>query len=262
MAIRTVVIGAGGVGGWLTHGLVKQLEYGDPGSVMLIVDGDAFEVRNHERQPFNDLGNKAEVRVSELKERHAQTFLIPVPKWVTTQAVIDASPVGTDPDGAQMEDDRVAVEDLLQEGDIVFCVVDNFAARKVVFDHARTLNNIDVFTGGNDDGLFCSVYHYRRRDGQDITDHPAEMHAEYENPPDRNPGEMGCMERAMVEGGTQLLATNMTVAALLLGRYYHTCLHDNPIEAAEIMIDLGLAALGAFDRRVEAAEKVSDLLPA
>lgn len=250
--MRVVVIGAGGVGGWLINGLVKLLEYGEPGSALIIVDGDDFEPKNHTRQAFNDIGNKAVVRAEELQPYHAQTFIIPMNKWVVSGESL-GEPT-TDEDGVVVESDKVAVEDLINDGDVVFCVVDNFAARSLVFDYARNLDNIDVFTGGNDDALFCSVYHYQRRDGADVTDHPAVMHDEFVNPPDRNPGEMGCMERAMLEGGTQLLATNMTVAALLLGRFQHTIVDSNEVAVSEIMIDLGLGQLGAFDRRVDAKD--------
>jgi hypothetical protein len=83
-----------------------------------------------------------------------------VPKWV----------VGDDFSGvADEESPKIKASDLIHENDVVFAVVDNFAARRILFDAARGLNNIDVFTGGNDDELFGSIYHYQKRDGVEIT---------------------------------------------------------------------------------------------
>ena len=139
-------------------------------------------------------------------------------------------------------------EDRENEGDIVFAVVDNFAARKIIFDSASRLNNVDVFTGGNDDALFGSVYHYQKRDGKQITEHPVAFHPEYENPPDKNPGELSCQQRSEIEGGTQLLATNMAVAALILGRVQKTIVLDQSPEETEIYFDLGLGKSEPYNR--------------
>ena len=39
---RFIVIGAGGIGTWLTAGLVRLLEWKFPGSALIIVDGDNY----------------------------------------------------------------------------------------------------------------------------------------------------------------------------------------------------------------------------
>ena len=115
---------------------------------------------------------------------------------------------------------------------------------------AQNLDNIDIFTGGNDDALFGSIYHYQRRNGQDVTDHPVHTHSEYENPPDKNPGELSCQDRAKIEGGTQLLATNMAVAAFLLGRVQKTIVSNQNPDEAEIYFDLGIGKSEPYDRRL------------
>ncbi len=195
---RFIVIGAGGVGTWLTAGLVRLLEWKFPGSGLIIVDGDNYEERNKERQDFAKIGNKAVVKAHELTPHFPNTTIIPVPKWVVSDNFA----------GVTTEDDapKIKATDLINEGDIVFAVVDNFAARKIIFDAASRLDNVDVFTGGNDDALFGSIYHYQKRDGVEITEHPSVFHPEYENAPDKNPGELSCQERSEIEGGTQLLA--------------------------------------------------------
>lgn len=265
MPQRVVIVGVGGTGGWFAEGMVKVLEYKDPGSALVLVDGDMFEQKNFERQSFTEMGNKAEVRAAALQEWYPQTFIAAHAAWVVPEGE-----GGKPTEEGELEGgvSKITAKELLVEGDVVFCLVDNFAARKEIFDAARTYANIDILTGGNDDALFCSIYHYSRRDGNDVTDHPAEMHDEYVNPPDRNPGQMGCAERAALEGGTQLIATNMAVASMLLGRYHHlfcSQVDDAGVVLpvlkqgvedvkAEIMFDLGQGLMQSFDRRVNIPE--------
>jgi len=237
---RFIVIGAGGIGTWLTAGLVRLLEWKFPGSALIIVDGDNYEQKNKERQEFTKIGNKAVVKAHELTPQFPNTTIIPIPKWVVSE---NFGGVTTEEDAP-----KIKASDLINEGDIVFAVVDNFAARKIIFDSASRLNNVDVFTGGNDDGLFGSVYHYQKRDGRQTTEHPVAFHPEYENPPDKNPGELSCQQRSEIEGGTQLLATNMAVAALILGRVQKTIVLDQSPEETEIYFDLGLGKSEPYNR--------------
>lgn len=237
------MVGTGGVGGWLAEGLARMLEYKDPGSMLILVDGDNYELKNKERQTFTEMGNKAEVKAKELTPGFPQTYIVPVPKWVVDKIA----------DGEEESESKILASQLLEEGDVVFAVVDNFACRKLLFDTAREFENIDVFTGGNDDALAGSVYHYARRDGTDVTDHPAEMHAELQDPPDRNPGQLSCQERAELEGGTQLLATNMAVAAWLLGRTQKVIIEALEDTEAETFFDLGIGLAQSFDRKAEKA---------
>lgn len=237
---RFIVIGAGGIGTWLTAGLVRLLEWKFPGSALIIVDGDNYEQKNKERQEFTKIGNKAVVKAHELTPQFPNTTIIPIPKWVVSE---NFGGVTTEEDAP-----KIKASDLINEGDIVFAVVDNFAARKIIFDSASRLNNVDVFTGGNDDGLFGSVYHYQKRDGRQTTEHPVVFHPEYENPPDKNPGELSCQQRSEIEGGTQLLATNMAVAALILGRVQKTIVLDQSPEETEIYFDLGLGKSEPYNR--------------
>jgi molybdopterin/thiamine biosynthesis adenylyltransferase len=238
--IRVVLVGAGGIGTWLAEGVARLLEWKFPGSALIIVDGDNYELKNMERQSFTKMGNKASVKALELTEKFSKTSFIPVAKWV----------VGDDFKGvSDDESSKIKASDLLSDGDIVLAVVDNFAARKILFDAAANLDNVDIFTGGNDEFLYGSIYHYQRRSGKDITEHPVHFHPEYENPPDKNPGELSCQERAEIDGGTQLLATNMAVAAFILGRIDHIIVNNQKPEATEIYFDLGIGRAEPYDRR-------------
>lgn len=250
---RYIIVGAGGVGGWLASGLARMVEYADPGSLLVIVDGDTFEPKNLNRQDFTTYGNKAEVRAGELQPMFPSTVIIGLGQWVVAEHELREKAGKSDEEESDTlaKPSHVLVHDLIEDGDVVCAVVDNFAARKVIFDHARTLDNIDIFTGGNDDNLYGSVYHYRRREGEDITDHPEIMHSEYDNPPDRNPGVLSCSERAAIEGGTQLLATNQAVSAFMLGRIHHTIFAEaeNIAEHAEIFFDLSIGVATAYARK-------------
>ena len=243
---RFILVGAGGIGTWLAAGLVRLLEWKFPGSALIIVDGDTFEEKNKERQDFIKLGNKAVVKAAELVPQFPNTTIIPLAKWV-----VDDNFAGVTDDDSP----KITASQLIRENDVVFAVVDNFAARKIIFDAASKLNNIDVFTGGNDDDLFGSIYHYQKRDSVEITAHPAEYHPEYNNPPDKNPGELSCQDRAQIEGGTQLLATNMAVASFILGRVQKTIVSNQSPEETEIFFDLGLGKSEPYNRMHSSLEE-------
>ena len=243
---RFILVGAGGIGTWLAAGLVRLLEWKFPGSALIIVDGDTYEEKNKERQDFTKLGNKAVVKATELVPQFPNTTIIPLPKWV-----VDDNFNGV----TDEESPKITASQLIRENDVVFAVVDNFAARKIIFDAASKLENIDVFTGGNDDDLFGSIYHYQKRDGIEITAHPAEFHPEYDSPPDKNPGELSCQDRAKIEGGTQLLATNMAVASFILGRVQKTIVSNQSTEETEIFFDLGLGKSEPYNRMNSSVEE-------
>jgi len=243
---RFILVGAGGIGTWLAAGLVRLLEWKFPGSALIIVDGDTYEEKNKERQDFTKLGNKAVVKAAELVPQFPNTTIIPLAKWV-----VDDNFAGVVDDDSP----KITASQLIREGDVVFAVVDNFAARKIIFDAATKLNNVDVFTGGNDDDLFGSIYHYQKRDGVEITAHPAEYHPEYDNPPDKNPGELSCQDRAQIEGGTQLLATNMAVASFILGLVQKIIVSKQSPEETEIFFDLGLGKSEPYNRMHSSLEE-------
>lgn len=229
--IRLCVVGIGGVGSWLSDGLARMLEYKAPGSTLILIDGDHYEEKNRERQDFETMGNKAEAKAADLVHNFPQTLIAGLGAWIV------ADPPQKPDEGETAR--FVAPRDLFQEGDIIFATVDNFAARALIFEAAKAYDNIDVFTGGNDDALFGSIYHYSRRDGVNVTLNPVDFKPELQSPPDRNPGELSCQERAMLEGGTQLIATNMAVSAFLLGRFQTTILDGRAPVETEIMFDLG-----------------------
>jgi hypothetical protein len=215
---RFVVIGTGGVGNWLVSGLSRLIQTKYPGSALILVDGDSYEPKNKDRQEFTKLGNKATIKALELTPQFDKVYIIPVAKWVVSDDFTGVT---------DEESPKITASQLIRENDIVFATVDNFAARKIIFG---------------------SIYHYQKRDGVEITCHPAEFHPEYENAPDKNPGELSCQERSQIDGGTQLLATNMAVASFILGRVHKTIVNNQSPEETEIFFDLGLGRSEPYNR--------------
>lgn len=245
---RYIIVGVGGVGIPLAKMVVRQLTFEAPGSGLILVDGDSYEEKNKTRQEFQILGNKAQVLAEELAPQFIETTVIGLPKWIieSSEEANSYDPGSEESVDGSAVAGKIAAIDLLDENDIVFAVVDNFAARKIIFDAAAKKDNIDVFTGGNDEGYFGSYIHYQRRNGVDITPNPAshERFEEFSNPADRNPGEMSCQERAEVEGGTQIMSTNNLVASVLAMRSHAVVFggdEPNP-SLIYLQLDKGMAA--------------------
>jgi hypothetical protein len=62
---------------------------------------------------------------------------------------------------------------------------------------------------------------------------------------------MSCQERAEVDGGTQLLATNMAVASFILGRVHKTIVNKQNPEESEIYFDLGIGKSEPYNRMTQ-----------
>ncbi|MHB8070142.1 MAG: ThiF family adenylyltransferase [Desulfobaccales bacterium] len=189
-------IGIGGIGCALLPFLCRYLQYSGEKARLTLVDGDRFERANASRQSFSHLGNKAEVKAQELAQEFESLSLRAVPEFVTA----------------------ANVSRLIKEGEVVFLMVDNHASRKLVSDHAATLAEITLISGGNDfvDG---NIQIYVRREGRDLTPSLSRYHPEIAQPQDRNPADLSC-EELMAAGAPQLLFTNLMVAALMLNAFY------------------------------------------
>jgi len=269
---RYIIIGAGGVGSHLAEPLLRMLEYSDTEpAAMIIVDGDYYEPKNRARQSFTEIGNKAQVLVNDLSRLAEKTILAPLPMWVVSD---EAAAEEEDPDAEEDVDEhgnpnagKIAASALIQEDDVVYAVVDNFAARNLLLEAARKLDNVDVFCGGNDENMFGSVTHYRRREGSDVTQNPNDYKPEFMEPTDRNPGELSCQERAEIDGGTQLIAANLGVASLLIGRTQAAIIEEgddnDAIRVGETFFDYNEGLMTSYDRRefIEAeSEKTEEQL--
>ncbi|MCX5888517.1 MAG: ThiF family adenylyltransferase [Deltaproteobacteria bacterium] len=189
-------IGIGGIGCALLPFLCRYLNYAGARARLTLIDGDSFERVNAPRQAFPRLGNKAEVKARELAQEFEALSLRAVPEYVTA----------------------ANVNRLLAAGDVVFLMVDNHASRRLVDEHAATLSDLTLISGGNDfeDG---NIQVYLRREGRDLTPRLSRYHPEIATPLDRHPAELSC-EELMAAGAPQLLFTNLMVAALMLNAFY------------------------------------------
>ena len=197
------VVGLGGVGGHVAPALVQFLSSLGVPCTLWLVDGDAYEERNRERMLFQEFGNKAVAKARELAQAcRGGVTVLPVSEYVTPRSA----------------------RRLIEEGDVVFLCVDNHATRKVVSDRCRRLNDVVLFSGGNDgieegqEGTFGNVQVYIREGGHDITNPLTGFHPEIARPRDKRPDERGCA--ASAQAGPQLLFTNIAVASAMLNAFY------------------------------------------
>ena len=200
---RYVVIGLGGVGGFVMRLLVQFLHSEGRRATVIAADGDDFEERNRARMLFGRTGPKAVVLAGELAELHGdRVTIVPVPRYVTARNV----------------------GELLDEGDVVFCQPDNHATRRIVEQGCMRLRSVTLFSGGNDGiengktGTFGNMQVYRRKNGRDLSNPISRFHPEIARPADRVPNGRGCA--AALASAPQLLFTNLTVAAAMLGAFY------------------------------------------
>lgn len=205
-------VGIGGIGCALLPFLCRYLQYSGEQARITLIDGDRFERANAYRQAFSRLGNKAEIKALELAREFENLSLRAAPEFV----------------GA------ANVARLIKEGEVVLLMVDNHASRKLVSDHAATLETITLISGGNDfvDG---NVQVYLRREGQDLTPSLSRYHPEIQQPQDRNPAELSC-EELMAAGEPQLLFTNLLVAAMMLNAFY--AWSRDRLQYSEVYLDI------------------------
>jgi molybdopterin/thiamine biosynthesis adenylyltransferase len=203
MDVNVRVIGAGGVGGALLPTLLRVMNYGATvyqfdDATCTIVDGDEYEDRNRDRQSFTEKGNKAKITADRLKPEYDNVVIDTFEKYLTI--------------------DNIA--EVIKEGDVVFCCVDNHATRLLISQFCQKLENITILSGGNElfDG---NIQAYVRRGGVDITPPIEKFHKEIANPNDQNPAyverKAGC--DAMVASAPQLLIVNANVAMYMLNAF-------------------------------------------
>jgi len=213
MPERIVLVGLGGIGSQLLPSLVRYLAFRpEPGPMLVLVDGDAYEPSNRTRQVFPESAigsNKAEA-------------LAEVYRGLTVQAVAD-----------YLTEDNVAT--VIRDGDIVLLAVDNHWTRFVVDQHLATLDEVTLISGGNDetDG---NVQLVRRRGGQFVDGSLAEIHGEIGRAtPDEFAARNGCERQA--EERPQLVVTNLMVASAMLNCLW-AVLERGSVSYSEVYLDV------------------------
>lgn len=208
-----VIIGLGGVGSILSERLCRFLNFSkDLTADILLVDGDEYESRNLERQEFTRMGNKADIKATELTMKFSN--------------------IRFDVFDAFISKDNIS--EVIMEGDIVFLCVDNHKSRMIVSNYCKELKNITLISGGNEytDG---NVQIYLRKGGKDLTPDLCAYHPEIQNPDDKLPDEMSCQE--LSESEPQLYFTNLGVATFMCWAFYNVVVKEE-YERSEVYFDI------------------------
>jgi len=214
MNLNVTVIGLGGVGTILIERLCRFLNYSqDYDAELLLVDGDEFEIKNYERQEFNQMGNKADVKSTELMLKFPE---VPVDSF---EAYIN----------------ETNVAEVVREKDIVFLCVDNHKTRNIVSNYCTQLKDITLISGGNEltDG---NVQTYIRRGGKDLTPDLCAYHPEIANPEDKLPDELSCEE--LSNAAPQLYFANLGVATIMCWTFYKTIVKGQVDQQSEVYFDI------------------------
>ena len=211
--MNMVIIGLGGIGSILCERLARYLTYSaERGTNLLLVDGDSYEAKNFERQDFTTMGNKAEVKTTDLKMQFSGMNVSSFPAFVN----------------------ETTLAQVIKEGDVVFMCVDNHKTRMIVSNYCKNLTDVTLISGGNDliDG---NVQIYIRKQGIDLTPDLCAYHPEIANPDDKLPEEMSCEELAISE--PQLYFANLTVATIMCWAFYNAVVKGQ-YEKSEIYFDI------------------------
>lgn len=213
MNMDIVVIGLGGVGSILIERMCRFLNFTDDHDVeILLVDGDEYESKNYERQEFGRLGNKADIKITDLSVKFSKLGFDAFEEYVTEENI----------------------SDVIGEGNIVFLCVDNHKTRMIVSNYCKKLKNITLISGGNEftDG---NVQLYVRRDGKDLTPDLCKYHPEIAVPDDKLPTEMSCEELSVSD--PQLYFTNLGVATIMCWTFYNAII-EGKYERSEVYFDI------------------------
>ena len=208
-----VIIGLGGVGSILSERLCRFLNFSkDLTADILLVDGDEYETKNFERQEFTRMGNKADIKATELTMKFSNI------RFDIFDAFIS----------------KENVSEVIMEGDIVFLCVDNHKSRMIVSNYCKELKDITLISGGNEytDG---NVQIYLRKGGKDLTPDLCAYHPEIKNPNDKLPDEMSCQE--LSESEPQLYFTNLGVATFMCWAFYNVVVREE-YERSEVYFDI------------------------
>lgn len=223
---QIVLVGLGGVGTHLAGPLCRYLAHKGYQHPVVLIDGDVFEPRNRERQEFLVIGNKAEVTGRRMREYHDRLAIETQPVFLT--------------------EDNIYL--YIQDKSIVFSMVDNHATHKLLSDHAGSLSDCLLISGGNDQVHDGNVQIYLREEGDNITPALTHLHPEIEFPEDRNPGHMTCDERAAA-GEAQLIFGNFEVASRMLSAFWLATEHSTEYLYSEAFFDLSRGTLRSVLRR-------------
>ena len=205
------IIGLGGIGSALCEPICRFVNYSKFQANITLIDGDAYEIKNYERQNFVVLGNKAVIKKQEIRRQFSRLNVDYVDEFVNEENI----------------------GGIIRNDDFIFLGVDNHKTRMIVSNYCRTLENVTLISGGND-YINGNVQLYIRKGGLDLTPDLCCYHPEIKNPLDKLPNEMSCQE--LSESEPQLLFTNLTAATYMCQAFYNVL--NNNIKYSEIYFDI------------------------
>jgi hypothetical protein len=208
-SINLKIIGLGGIGSWLVQFLSKYARFTmlqNKKIIITCIDGDTYDSLNRPRQNFENLGNKARIKMLELQSEYDKY----VPRGFKLETF----------DFACVEDyvSTDNIDSIIEEGDTIFLCVDNHKTRSIVSKHCKKLDDVILISGGNDITV-GNIQIYQKKGGEEITSDLCAYHPEIENPQDKAPYEKSCEE--LQESEPQLIFTNIMVATLMCCAYYN-----------------------------------------
>jgi molybdopterin/thiamine biosynthesis adenylyltransferase len=191
---------------------------------LILIDGDDFEGRNRERQDFRASGNKAQVKVEEMRQVFPELSIRAVPEFITEKNV----------------------SFYVRDNDLVFLAVDNHPTRRLISRRCQDLTSVVLVSGGNE-WTEGNVQVYIRWEGKDITSPLTMFHPEIERAED-TPGAASGNESAEKKD-PQLLFTDLAVASHMLNVFYAVISGELRFEEVRFDIVLGITApITHYDR--------------
>lgn len=175
-----VFIGLGG--GWRTVlDIAFFASFFMPKALLRLIDGGSYDARQLDHEHFLFPGNKARVQADFIRREFPEVGVEHVPRYI----------------GAETSDSVAPVDKMIPDGSVAFLLVDNNRTRRIVCDHAATLDNVTILCGGtNQDQLRVNVH--IRRDGVDLTTPLPDYLDAIARPSDKTPYELereNCTDR-------------------------------------------------------------------
>ena len=179
---RIVYIGLGGNSyGPLTFALYAANCAKD--IIFVLVDGKEYRPSQADHEFFVKHGPKPIVQALLLANTYPSITTIPITKFVDRTTSTHT----------------ISAADLVKDGDYVITFVDNHETRRLLAEHAQTLDNITLISGAID-GNDVHIWIHLRRDGENLTRPPLQRYPDINVAPDQLPASMfqrtGCLEEA------------------------------------------------------------------
>ncbi len=194
-----IIVGVGGTGSWLVSPLFRLLAHNESfNGRIIIIDGDHYTTNNSNRQEFASVlssYNKSDAQAALMIKRYPtlKHRVVPISEYI-----------GQD-----------NISNIIAENSVIFNCVDNHVARHLVDKYIDTLHNAIHICGGNELHSGQVQYHVRENN-QNLTPPITKAYPEIATIQDGDRSTMSCEELLSINGGEQILITNLMSATLML----------------------------------------------